>query len=487
MWKAPANAGDDLRIFNSITKEKNKFVTRKGNVVDWYVCGPTVYDAAHMGHARTYVTFDILRRVLEQHFGYDVAYVMNITDIDDKIIARALESGAGDLESACRALTQRYEREFFDDMEKLGVQRPTLVTRVTDYVGEVRQFVADLEKKGFAYEANGSVYFDLAKYKNAWGGPVFVGEDAIDASISDSEKKNKTDFVVWKRSKANEPRYASKWGDGRPGWHVECSVMAMDALGNLDIHSGGVDLAFPHHENEIALSQAHSGAAQWANYFLHAGHLHIAGCKMSKSLKNFITIKEILREATPRELRMLFLQHAWDADMAYTPESIVHARSVEQKLMNFVSFSEGRARDSGNAFLGAKDAFLRLSQAKSAVHAALCNNFDTPTCVRVLADLVAAVYKNIDAMGAEALFSTGAYVKKTCAMFGLAPDAAASGSDAAIADLVCRFRKDVRQFAREKRPHGDLFKICDDARADLATLGFLIEDCGTDSAVRKKI
>ena len=299
-----------LKVNNSLCNEKVEFVTKNGDrTLNWYMCGPTVYDSAHLGHARTYLTFDILRRILSSYFNYDVNLCMNITDIDDKIIKRSNEQNI-----EFSKFAKMWEDDFFKDMRNLNVLYPNHITRVSEYIPEIIDFIKVIMDKGYAYENKGSVYFDIDAYKK--GGHMYAKlvpqdkvqnieelEEAEGALSKDTinDKKNKGDFALWKASKPGEPFWASPWGNGRPGWHIECSVMCSSVFGtSLDIHSGGIDLRFPHHDNEIAQTEAHDESKQWINYFLHTGHLKIEGLKMSKSLKNFKKISEALTLLNPR-------------------------------------------------------------------------------------------------------------------------------------------------------------------------------------------
>ena len=291
-----------LKVNNSLCNEKVEFLTKNGDrTINWYMCGPTVYDAAHLGHARTYLTFDIIRRILSNYFHYDVSLCMNITDIDDKIIQRSNEQKKNFAEFA-----KFWEDSFFKDMRALNIMYPNYITRVSEYIPEIISFIEEIIKKGYAYEKNGSVYFDIEEYKK--GNHLYAKlvpqdknqnldelQETEGALSKDNtqEKKNKGDFALWKTSKKDEPFWDSPWGKGRPGWHIECSVMSSSIFGDsLDIHSGGIDLKFPHHDNEIAQTEAHDDSKQWINYFLHTGHLKIEGLKMSKSLKNFKKITD---------------------------------------------------------------------------------------------------------------------------------------------------------------------------------------------------
>eukprot|EP00921_Rhytidocystis_pertsovi_P012567 GHVQ01020462.1.p1 GENE.GHVQ01020462.1~~GHVQ01020462.1.p1 ORF type:complete len:898 (-),score=145.58 GHVQ01020462.1:766-3459(-) len=347
---------------------KVEFVTESvcGRKVNWYGCGPTVYDTPHMGHARTYVTFDVIRRIMQSYFGYDVNMIMNVTDIDDKIIQRANEQGTD-----FTALAKKWEQVFWDDMRSLNCLLPDCITRVSEYVDEIITFIQGIIDRGYAYASNGSVYFDIqtfqASAKHIYGRMepsavndqqrVLEGEGSL-GSGSVSDKKSPLDFALWKKSKADEPFWDSPWGEGRPGWHIECSAMAASLLPYpLDIHSGGIDLRFPHHTNELAQSEAYYDKPQWVNYFMHTGHLHIHGAKMSKSLKNFITIKDVLTLYNFRHIRLLCLMNRWDSPMSYSSggETMQQAVDVDRAFVNFFAVMRGLVRDCGSSFTAGSD------------------------------------------------------------------------------------------------------------------------------------
>jgi len=265
-WKAPEKKEDSyitgLKVRNSLKgDELTDFIPMNGRKVSWYMCGPTVYDSAHLGHARTYIAFDMIKKIMRDYFGYDILLAMNITNIDDKIINRSNEVGEDFTKFA-----EKWENDFFEDMKMLNVELPDSITRVSEFVDIIIPFIQKIIDRGFAYESNGSVYFDTEAYRkssHAYGklAPSKVGdlellkegEGSRNAKDHDKDKKTPFDFALWKNSKPDEPKWKSPWGEGRPGWHIECSVMADKVLGYpIDIHSGGVDLKFPHHENEIA-------------------------------------------------------------------------------------------------------------------------------------------------------------------------------------------------------------------------------------------
>ena len=309
------------------------------------MCGPTVYDHSHMGHAKTYMQSDILRRLMTDYFGYNVNLCMNITDVDDKIIIRANERGVKFDE-----ISRHMENEFMKDCEALNIRLPTVITRVSEYIPEIVDFIQKIIENGFAYEANGSVYFNVIKYSESddhtyakleptsFGNMELIkeGEGALTAETVASEKINSQDFALWKKAKAAEPSWDSPWGKGRPGWHIECSAMAGAVFKEypIDIHSGGIDLKFPHHDNEVAQSEAYYGCDNWVNHFWHTGHLHIAGKKMSKSLKNFTTIKQMLETYTAKQIRFMFLLHQWNIMMNYSPENSFPEAIVKEEQFN---------------------------------------------------------------------------------------------------------------------------------------------------------
>ncbi|XP_030712603.1 probable cysteine--tRNA ligase, mitochondrial isoform X3 [Globicephala melas] len=308
-WLQPAGYDTGVTVYNSLTRRKDPLIVSGADTASWYSCGPTVYDHAHLGHACSYVRFDIIRRILTRVFGCNIIMVMGITDVDDKIIKRANEMNVSPA-----SLANLYEEDFKQDMAALKVLPPTVYLRVTENIPQIIAFIERIIANGHAYATpKGNVYFDLQSRGDRYGKLVGVAPAPV-GETDHSDKRHASDFALWKAAKPREPSWASPWGDGRPGWHIECSTIASLVFGSrLDIHSGGIDLAFPHHENEIAQCEVFHQCQQWGNYFLHSGHLHVKGKeeKMSKSLKNYITIKDFLSTASPDVFRLFCLRSSY--------------------------------------------------------------------------------------------------------------------------------------------------------------------------------
>ncbi|MCC7429862.1 cysteine--tRNA ligase [bacterium] len=318
-----------IKISNTLTRKKETFVPLINGHVSMYVCGPTVYDFFHIGNARTFITFDMVRKYLE-FSGYKVTYVMNITDVDDKIIERANKEGISTKEVA-----EKYTEEFFRDVEALKIKKATFYPKATEHIEEMLELVQALEQKGIAYNSDGDVFFDISKDKNygKLSGKKLENLQASERS-EQGDKKNNFDFALWKSAKEGEPFWESPWGNGRPGWHLECSVMSSKYLGEtFDIHGGGIDLTFPHHENEIAQSECSTGKP-FVKYWMHAEFLNINDEKMSKSLGNFFTAREVLKKYPAEAIRMLFLQKHYKSPINYEVVFIEEAKNSVEKITN---------------------------------------------------------------------------------------------------------------------------------------------------------
>ena len=388
-----------MKIYNTLTRQKEEFRPIIEGKVGMYVCGMTVYDLCHLGHARVLTAFDVIARYL-RHKGYDVNYVRNITDIDDKIINRAKENGED-----FNVLTERFIHEMHVDSKALGIEMPSSEPRATAHIDGIVEMVQTLIKKGYAYAAeNGDVYYSVRKFEGygKLSGKVLDDLEAGARIEVDEVKQDPLDFVLWKHAKADEPHWDSPWGIGRPGWHIECSVMSTCCLGNnFDIHGGGPDLKFPHHENEIAQSEAATGS-RYANNWMHAGAVRIDGEKMSKSLGNFFTIREILEKYHPETVRFFLLSSQYRSSINYSEDSLKEAQVKLDRFYNALAQVDAYVPAATN------------NDYSERFHAAMDDDFNTPEAIGVLFDLVREVNK---AEG-EKKFALGAQLRELGAILG---------------------------------------------------------------------
>ena len=457
-----------LSIYNSLTNRKEEFVPIEKSRIRIYVCGMTVYDFCHLGHARVMVAFDTIIRYL-RYRGFDVIYVRNITDIDDKIIQRANELG-----ESVQSLTDRYIDYMNEDLEALSILKPNFEPRATDFIPQIIEMISDLIKEGYAYPAaNGDVYYRTRRFKN-YG--ELSGERLDDLRAGsriapDEAKDDVVDFVLWKSSKPNEPKWESPWGDGRPGWHIECSAMSTSLLGNhFDIHGGGMDLLFPHHENEIAQSEAATGE-KFVNLWMHNGYLQIKAEKMSKSLKNFLTIREVLGTDSDRErigevLRLVFLTSQYRSPLNYSDESLENARMGLRRI--YMSLHKAEQLSDENS-VEADDQFVEKFQA------AMDDDFNTSDALAVIFDCVRELNRAVEAKNvkvATVYRKTLLEIAGSLGLLSLTPvrflGVESSGSDdGTIQNLI-----DQRVQARSERE----WKRADRIRDELASIGVEIED-----------
>lgn len=373
----------EIQIFDSISGD-NKVLSLR--TVRLYVCGPTVYDDAHLGHARTYITFDIIRRILSDYFNYTVIYAMNIRDVDDKIIRKTVETHGEILDNTdfkikMNEISETYTRKFFDSMDSISISRPDYVLKVTEHIKDIIDFIQSLLNDGYAYISDDGVYFDIDKYEEDYDYYQLVNPDHI------SDEQN-TNFVLWKLVKNNEPYWNSPWGTGRPGWHIECSTLADKVFPkNITIHGGSIDLKFPHHNNEIAQSTAlYAGEYPWTDIFMHVNHLSIKGRKMSISLKNFITVDEFVEKYNPTILRLMFLVHHWsdpmELDLTWGEDDTVfinHIVKLNNKISDFMIKLQNFIHRNRNCQTNSDEKLLsNLEISTRAIDEALRNNFNTP-------------------------------------------------------------------------------------------------------------
>ncbi|MCP4981993.1 MAG: cysteine--tRNA ligase [Gammaproteobacteria bacterium] len=369
-----------LTIYNSFTRQKEAFEPINPGQVRMYVCGMTVYDYCHIGHARVLVVFDVVYRFLK-HLGYDVTYVRNITDIDDKIIDRANENGEEYFH-----LTARFINAMHEDADALGVLRPDMEPCATDTIEPILQMIESLLQQDYAYQAeNGDVYFAISKFDNygKLSGKKIDELRAGERVEVDEGKRDPLDFVLWKSAKPGEPSWPSSFGDGRPGWHIECSAMSNSLLGNhFDIHGGGKDLQFPHHENEIAQSESCNGE-KFVNYWMHNGFVNVNEEKMSKSLGNFFVLREVLENYRAEEIRYFIVSSHYRSQLNYSEEQLDHARAALQRLYAGLQDTE-------------RVAIPQDSEYQQRFEQALCDDFNTANAIAVLFDLVREINRAKD-------------------------------------------------------------------------------------------
>ena len=387
IWTEPKGYETGISIFNCTARKKVPLVLRRKNVATWYACGPTVYDTAHIGHASCYVKQDIVQRILKDYFHINLVTAMNVTNIDDKIIKRSAE-----LNEDWMQLAKRYEMEFWKDLTRLHVREPNLKCRVSDYIDQIIQFIENLIKNQSAYVTDdGSVYFELNRYKK-YGKLQNLN---LEQETKHEVKRSALDFALWKASKSSsEPSWLPSWHtqEGRPGWHIECSAMASHLFGSeIDFHSGGLDLRFPHHENEEAQSCAHHGCEQWVNYWLHTGQLHVEGdaSKMSKSLKNTISISEMLEKYSAEQFRMLCLLTNYNNQMEYGKDSMDLATSLWKKLQMFQLESKSYVQGlKPLTNFCSESLYNEVGHTARFIDEALRDNFNTARCIDHIMNLI---------------------------------------------------------------------------------------------------
>ena len=457
-----------VSLYNTLTKKKEEFVPQKEGEVRFYLCGPTVYDFFHIGNARAWVVFDVVRKYLE-FSGYKVIFVTNITDVDDKIINRAAKEGVTPQEIA-----EKYTGAFFEDCKKLKIKDASNYPKATEHIKEMQDLIAELLRKGHAYELDGDVYFEV----NSFSEYGKLSGKKIDDLIAgyrvekDERKRNPLDFALWKKAKEGEIYWESPWGKGRPGWHIECSAMSTKYLGkDFDIHAGGEDLIFPHHENEIAQSRCGYGG-EFARYWMHIGFLRINKEKMSKSLGNFYTAREILNEFTPEAVRLFYMQKHYKSPIEFSRESLGDSETAVQRLRRCYSNLKKRLKD----FTPAEtDNDSIIAKTKEEIITAMDDDFNSPAAVARVFDLVKIVNEKLENTTSDEmnlLYHALMLLDDVNSFLGIIPEESEKTADN---DELMELLLTVRNELRNKKEFG----LADKIRDDLYKLGFIIED-GTD-------
>ncbi len=453
-----------MKIYSTLSGQKEEFIPG-GDVVTMYVCGINPYSDSHIGHAMSYIVFDVVRRYLEYR-GYKVKHVENVTDVEDNIIARANKLGI-----PLRELTDKYTVRYFEDMEALNILHPHVVPRATEEIPKIIEITSGLIEKGFAYEVNGVVYFRVRKMPDYGklshrtlesmkaGARVDPGED----------KEDPMDFILWKPSKPGEPSWDSPWGPGRPGWHIECSAMSLRYLGErIDIHGGGHDVIFPHHENEIAQSESFTGKKPFVKYWMHNGLLQMGGDKMSKSLGNLITIREALKKYSADAIRVFVLGSHYRSPLTYSMESLDAAERGADRLRQIAII----AGDSGG------DANVDVESYRIRFIEAMNDDFNMPQALSTLFDLVRDINRERDE-GHNISNAKNVFIELAGVLgLTLKPIKNQLTDAGPFIELLINTRKNLRQAKQ--------FQLADDIRTKLTELGITLEDTPQGTVWKKR-
>ena len=453
-----------MLLYNTQTRKKEEFIPLIPGKVSLYACGPTVYNYFHIGNARAFIFFDVVHRYFE-YCGMDVTYVQNITDIDDKIIAQAIQEN-----SSFRDIAAKYTKAFFQDCDALGIKAPTHQPLATDVMEAIIACIDTMVQKGFAYESNGDVYFDTASLPSYGSLSGKKTDDQLAGArvAENSNKRNPSDFTLWKQSKPGEPVWQSPWGDGRPGWHTECVVMSQKYLGeSFDIHGGGIDLVFPHHENELAQAVALTGKPL-ANYWMHNGFLNIEGEKMSKSLNNFFTARDILKEYDSEAIRFFFLSKHYRSPIDFNRDLVVEANKA---VSNF--YSALRSVDYLSVTpVSAQQDDIELSALESDFTEAMDDDFNTAKAIAVLFELSKRAKNNSHNM--EKRIAAAVLLVRLGSVLGFFRNIEDRLAEK-VHDLSSDLIEQLIIYRREARDRKD-WAMSDRIRDDLAKLGIELKD-----------
>ncbi|MEM0217635.1 MAG: cysteine--tRNA ligase [Candidatus Nezhaarchaeales archaeon] len=466
-----------IKVYNTLTRKIEVFEPFDPPLVKLYVCGPTVYDYTHVGHARTYVAFDAIKRFLKLE-GFEAVHAQNITDIDDKIIDRANKEGV-----SWRDIAEIYTNDYLEALERLHIE-VDFSPKATQHIDEMIDFISKLIEAGFAYESHGSVYFNVDKFLE-YGklSRRTKGEEWRQEEQLIREKRRPYDFVLWKKAKPGEPYWESPWGPGRPGWHIECSAMSCFYLGTkIDIHGGGTDLIFPHHENEIAQSEARYGVKPWVKYWLHTGFLTIKGEKMSKSLGNIIPLKDVFKEHKPEVLRLMLVLTHYRSTIDFSYELLEQYERIYERLRNCVDLLTKIARKENLNFkISNQDlkAVKKINEFLLGFIKSMEDDFNGAKAAPYLHDLISISYSSIIPSGkAElALRALNAFKRMNQVLAVLDDIFYTKGFEKEFVDKLVKIIIDVRQIYRDRKE----YEIADKIREQLQSLGIKIMDSKTGS------
>ncbi len=460
-----------MKLYNTLTRKKEEFLPQQEGKVKMYVCGPTVYDFIHIGNARPYVVFDTVRRYME-YKGYEVTYVQNFTDVDDKIINRANKEN-----STMEEISNTYIQEAFHDADGLNVKRATVHPRVTQEMDYIIEMIQTLIEKGFAYEEKGTVYYNTKSF-SGYGKLSRKNLEELIAGAServsvDDAKKNPTDFVLWKPYKPGEPKWDSPWGEGRPGWHIECSVMAKRYLGDtIDIHAGGEDLIFPHHENEIAQSEAANGKP-FAKYWLHNGFITVDNEKMSKSLGNFFTVRDIASHFPYEVIRFFILNGHYRSPINFSRELMQASQNGLERIKNCKKDLNYYIDHCGDVPLKEEEkaSVLELEKYKAQFEAAMDDDFNTADAISAIYELVRFINKAVkEAMSKELALKAKDMLEHLCGVLGIVEEQVEQAVDEDTAEIEALIAK--RTEAKKNKD----FAAADAIREQLTAMGITIKD-----------
>lgn len=463
-----------MKLYNTLNRRKEEFVPLTEGEIKMYVCGPTVYNLFHIGNARTFIVFDTLRRYLE-YSGYKVNYVQNFTDIDDKMIKKANEE-----KTTVKSLGDKYIYEYYKDADALNIERASFNPRATEHIDQIVSFISDLVDKGYAYEADGDVYFSTKKF-NGYGKLSGQNIDDLQAGarieIGD-KKQDPMDFALWKNKKEGEPAWESPWGMGRPGWHIECSCMAHNILGEtIDIHAGGSDLVFPHHENEIAQSESRSGKS-FANYWVHSAFININNQKMSKSLNNFFTTRDILESYDSDVVRFFMLSGHYRTQLNFTMELLDSAKASVERLYNAIGNLESLLEEVNEDSINEKEKVYidHIKGYKEKFMMKMDDDFNTADGISVIFDLIRDLNSNLDIKSSKYMINYALnLIRDLGSPLGILQKSTKMNLKEEVEKLI-----EQREKARKDKD----WSLSDKIRDELKDMGIVLED--TPQGVRWK-